>query len=513
MTSSSTSTGTRIGEPDFFENLFVLEMANNHMGDLDHGVALIRAFAEVCKPFPFRFAFKLQYRDLDTFIHPAMRGRDDVKYIKRFSETRLTREQFDALVYEIRANGFLCLATPFDEPSVDVIEAQGLDAIKIASCSMSDWPLLERVVQSQQPLIVSTAGAKLEEIDRLVSFLTHREKNFAILHCVGEYPTPDAHMHLSQLDFLQRRYPGVRIGFSTHEDPDSTDIVQMAIAKGARIFEKHVGLPTAQYPINAYSVSPQQAQRWLQAAQRALLLCGEGAQRLPDNPTERASLRSLQRGIFARRPIAAGETVRASDVYFAFPPQEGQFTANDWSKYTSFTAHADIPVDAALSAANTTSRDMRARVWEIVQRVRQQLHDSRVVIPSRVDLEISHHYGLDRFDETGLTMLTVVNRSYCKKLLMLLPGQRHPEQYHKQKEETFHVLHGEMVLALDGQERLCRPGDVVTIEPGVRHAFHSPGGVIIEELSSTHFSNDSFYTDETITTNQNRKTLLSYWMD
>ena len=506
-------TTTRPPAQDFFENLFILEMANNHMGDPAHGAALIRAFAEVCKPFPFRFAFKLQYRELDSFIHPSMRGRDDVKYIKRFSETRLTRAQFDALVAEIRANGFLCLSTPFDEPSVAVIEEQGLDAIKIASCSMSDWPLLERVAQTRQPLIVSTAGATLEEIDRLVSFLTHREKDFAILHCVGEYPTPDEHMHLSQIDFLRQRYPGVRVGFSTHENPDHTDIVQMAIAKGARVFEKHVGLPTDQYAINAYSASPAQVQRWLEAAQRALLLCGEGSQRRPVNPQEQAGLRSLQRGIFARRPIAAGETVRAEDVYFAFPPQDGQFTANDWSKYAAFTAQASIAADAALSPANTTLRDMRERVWEIVQRVRRQLHDSRVVIPARVDLEISHHYGLDRFDETGLTMLTVVNRSYCKKLLMLLPGQRHPEQYHRQKEETFHVLHGEMVLAFDGQERPCRPGDVVTIEPGVRHAFHSAGGVIIEELSSTHFSNDSFYTDETITANPNRKTLLSYWMD
>ena len=90
----------------FDKPLFILEMANNHMGDVAHGVAVIRAFADVCKAFPFRFAFKLQYRDLDTFIHPAMRGRDDVKYIKRFSETRLSREQFDTLVAEIRANGF-----------------------------------------------------------------------------------------------------------------------------------------------------------------------------------------------------------------------------------------------------------------------------------------------------------------------------------------------------------------------------------------------------------------------
>ncbi|NNN23768.1 MULTISPECIES: N-acetylneuraminate synthase family protein [Pseudomonas] len=509
----STATTAHAAGELFDRPLFILEMANNHMGDVAHGVALIRAFAEVCRDFPYRFAFKLQYRDLDSFIHPSMQGRDDIKYIKRFSETRLSREQFDTLVEEIRANGLLCLSTPFDEASVAVIEAQGLDAIKVASCSMSDWPLLERVVQTERPLIVSTAGSTLEELDRLVSFLTHREKDFAILHCVGEYPTPDANMHLSQVDFLRRRYPGVRVGFSTHENPDNTDIVKIALAKGARIFEKHVGLPTEQYPINAYSATPDQVRRWLEAAQYALLLCGEGEQRLPVNEAERASLRSLRRGVFAKRPIAAGEVVHADDVYFAFPPQDEQFTANDWSKYATFTAQADIPVDAALAPSNATRRDVRDKVWAIVQQVRAQLRDSHVVVPGRVDLEISHHYGLDRFDEVGLTMLTVVNRGYCKKLLMLLPGQEHPEQYHQRKEETFHVLHGELVLRLDGVERVCRPGDVVTVEPGVRHAFSSVNGAIIEELSSTHFTNDSFYTDEAINANRDRKTLLSYWMD
>jgi len=373
--------------------------------------------------------------------------------------------------------------------------------------------LLERVVQTQQPLIVSTAGSTLDELDRLVSFLAHREKSFAILHCVGEYPTPDANMHLSQVDFLRRRYPGVRVGFSTHENPDNTDIVKIALAKGARIFEKHVGLPTEQFPLNAYSASPEQVRRWLEAAQYALLLCGEGEQRLPVNESEVASLRSLRRGVFARRAIAAGEVVQADDVYFAFPPQDGQITANDWSKYATFTAQADIPEHAALSTQNSTRRDVRDKVWEIVQRVRAQLSSSHVVVPGRVDLEISHHYGLDHFDEVGLTMLTVVNRGYCKKLLMLLPGQQHPEQYHQRKEETFHVLHGELTLQLDGVSRACRPGDVVTVEPGVRHAFHSQEGAIIEELSSTHFSNDSFYTDEAINANRDRKTLLSYWMD
>ena len=495
------------------DNLFVLEMANNHMGDVEHGIALIRKFGEVCRAFPdFTFAFKLQYRDLDTFIHPAAQGRDDIKYVKRFSETRLTRQDFDCLVAEMRANGFLPMATPFDEPSVDMIEDQGLEFIKIASCSFSDWPLLERVAQCNQPIVASTAGASLEEMDRVVSFLMHRNKEFAILHCVGEYPTAEKDMHLSQIDFLKKRYPGVRIGFSTHENPDNTDIVKLAVAKGASLFEKHVGLATEKYALNNYSASPEQTRTWLQAAADALLICGVGDARLPTNPREAASLRSLRRGVFARHPLSAGQVLKPEDVYFAFPPVEGQYTANDWSKYALYTAQTEVAADAAITPENTEWIDRRAKIWEIAQRVKAMLDEARIVVPGSADLEISHHYGLDEFERTGLVLITVVNRGYCKKLLVSLPGQQHPEQYHKQKEETFHVLCGEVHMTLDGEARVLSAGDVLTVEPGVRHAFVSPGGSIIEEISTTHFPKDSYYIDDSINQNRDRKTYLTYWM-
>lgn len=494
-------------------SLFVLEMANNHMGDVAHGAEVIRQFGKVCREFPeFKFAFKLQYRDLDTFIHPAMRGRDDVKYVKRFSETRLTRGDFDRLVAEMRANGFLAMSTPFDEPSVDLIEEQKLDIIKIASCSFTDWPLLERVVATDKPIIASTAGASLEDIDRVVSFFAHREKDFAILHCVGEYPTADEKMHLGQIDFLKARYPGVRIGFSTHEDPANTDIVKLAMAKGAQIFEKHVGVPTEKYSLNAYSASPEQVSKWLEAARYAVRVCGVADTRLPPNPAEIASLRSLRRGVYAAREIQPGETVESDDVYFAFPPEEGQITANDWSKYTTFVAQAPIAKDGALSAKNAQSLDARSRVWDAAQRVKALLAESRITVPGGVELELSHHYGIDRFDDVGLTLITVVNRGYCKKLLVSLPNQAHPEQFHRQKEETFHVLFGTVDITLDGETRRYGPGDVINVEPGVRHAFVSPTGCVIEEISSTHFVNDSYYTDEAINQNKARKTLLTYWM-
>ncbi|MGJ8620590.1 MAG: N-acetylneuraminate synthase family protein [Methylophilaceae bacterium] len=493
--------------------LFVLEMANNHMGDVAHGIKLIRAFGEVCSKYPFQFAFKLQYRDLDTFIHPDMQGRDDVKYIKRFSETRLNRQDFDVLIAEMRKAGFLTMATPFDEASVALIESQQLDLIKVASCSFGDWPLLERIVQTAQPIIASTAGASLETIDSVVSFFAHRQKAFAILHCVGEYPTPDDHMQLSQIDFMRARYPDIRIGFSTHENPDNVDIVKLAIAKNVDIFEKHVGLATEQYALNAYSASPQQLDAWIQAAQYALTICGDGRARKTDNPVEAASLRALQRGIFAKDAIKKGTKLNIEDIYFAFPPEQGQLTANDWSKYSQFITDKDIAPNDAITPDNTLRTEAREKIWAIVQRINQFLKESRVVVPGSADLDISHHYGLDRFDEVGLTLITVVNRDYCKKLLVSLPSQRHPEQWHNIKEETFHVLYGEVVLSLDGKEQICRPGDVVTVEPGTRHAWVSDTGAVIEEISTTHVANDSYYTDESIMANHARKTSLTYWME
>jgi len=126
-------------------------------------------------------------------------------------------------------------------------------------------------------------------------------------------------------------------------------------------------------------------------------------------------------------------------------------------------------------------------------------------------VEISHHYGLDRFDEVGMTIINVVNRAYCKKLLVLLPGQHHPEQYHLQKEETFHILHGTVRMTLDGVESTANPGDVLTVEREVRHEFWSEAGAVVEEVSSTHFKEDSYYTDPAIMQNPNRKTQLTYF--
>lgn len=492
--------------------LFIFEMANNHMGDPAHGAAIIRAMREACAGFDeFDFAFKLQYRDLDSFIHPSFKGREDVKYVKRFEETRLSREQFDTLLATMRECGFKTACTPFDEKSVDLIEAQGIEIIKIASCSLTDWPLLERIVKCDKPVVASTAGATPEDVDNVVSFFLHRGKLLTLMHCVAEYPTPDAKLHIARIGALRKRYPEVRIGYSTHEDPAHTEPVMLALALGATVFEKHVGLPSADYALNAYSADPQQVRQWLDAARRASVMCGDAAWPAATRD-ERDSLDSLRRGVFLTRPIQAGESIDERAVSFAFPPTPGQITANQWSKYARHIARMALPSGAPLMAAQVEVRHERAQVLAAVTAVRELLQAGNIVIPGKSELEISHHYGMERFHEFGLVMMTIVNREYCKKLIAMLPGQTHPEQFHAQKEETFVILHGSMTLSLDGVDRKASRGDVITVQRGVRHKFFTADGVVFEEISSTHHSDDSYYTDPSIMANPRRKTLLTYWL-
>ena len=155
---------------------------------------------------------------------------------------------------------------------------------------------------------------------------------------------------------------------------------------------------------------------------------------------------------------------------------------------------------------------VQVRPSSALQAVKTMIHEAGVQVGPRLEVELSHHRGIERFGDTGVAIVSRFNREYCKKLLAMLPGQDHPEQYHHQKEETFVVLHGTMRLWLDGVERECGPGDVVTVARGVRHRFQAITGVVFEEISSTHQVQDSFYTDPAIGANPHRKTFLAYWM-
>jgi N-acetylneuraminate synthase len=405
----------------------------------------------------------------------------------------------------------ITMATPFDERGIDWIERMGIDVIKIASCSAADRPLLHRLMQSHKPAVVSTAGLDGQNLDHLVSMLDHRGIPFALMHCVAIYPTPSDHLRLNQIDFLKERYPGVPIGFSTHETPDSLTPIVAAVAKGATLYERHVGIPTEKYKLNDYSSTPAQLHTWMEQWRTAIAMCG-GPRRSPPPLEELGSLNSLKRGVFARKAIRAGEELVPESVYFAMPWAEGQLDASGWRR--GLKADRDYSIDEGLSEALAGQElDSEEIIYQILLQVRAMFNKARIMFGKDSRIEISHHYGLERFREFGAVIVDCVNRDYCKKLIVVLPRQKHPYHYHKKKEETFQLLYGDLEVEIDGEQRALRPGDTLLVQPGAWHKFHSLGGAIFEEISTTHFNGDSFYEDQRIARlpRERRKTELKNW--
>jgi quercetin dioxygenase-like cupin family protein len=273
-----------------------------------------------------------------------------------------------------------------------------------------------------------------------------------------------------------------------------------------------VAIDTDQYPRNAYSATPEEVQTWLENARKAYQMLGVEEGRHPISEKEEADLRQFQRGVFVKRDLGPGHTINSKDLFYAWPCEDGQMVANDLSKYKIIQTLHPITKNGPILFENVDIVDNRKKVYEIVQSVKALINKADVVYPGGAELEISHHYGIDNFFETGITMITVVNREYCKKLIAMLPNQNHPEQYHRKKEETFHVLYGDLQLYLNGEHQELIVGNAITIQPEVRHSFKTKSGCVLEEISSKHYKDDSYYTDENIGRNENRKTLLKYWL-
>ena len=488
--------------------LYIFEMANNHQGDVQHGLRIIEAMAKIARENGIRGAVKFQYRDLDTFIHPAHKASDS-KHIKRFRETRLTREQYQTLVEATRDAGLVTMCTPFDEASVKDIVNHGIEIIKVASCSANDWPLLEAIAAARKPVICSTGGLRIEQIDQVVNFLEHRKVDFSVLHCVGIYPTPTDGLYLNFMERMMRRYNWLRIGYSGHEDPDDTDVVKVAVAKGARILERHVGVATETSKLNAYSMSPEQTDRWVKASLQALRIGGAHGEEKRIVQAEVDSLQSLRRGAFVRGPVRKGEALTADKVYFAMPCADGQTASCEW--LPTMVASRDYAADEGIVERREAS--LASALRSLVHQGKGMLYEAGIKIGPKYTVEMSHHYGPENFRSHGALIVNLINREYCKKLVIVFPGQRHPNHRHQKKEEVFQVLHGDLEAVIDGKVHQLRPGDMVLVERGMWHSFSSVGGCVFEEVSTTHIVGDSYYEDEKIAQldPMQRKTLLEMW--
>ena len=278
------------------------------------------------------------------------------------------------------------------------------------------------------------------------------------------------------------------------------------------MLERHVGIKTSAISLNSYSSTPEQVTKWLQAIKSADQLSGSYS-RLAASGEESESIQALQRGVFLKNNMEAGQVLSSEDVYFAFPVSSdgitaGRFIEGSVIKTSVLEDQALTPENLEIPSASTASVLKNA-----IHDVKAMLNHSRITLGSEFYVEYSHHYGVENFRETGVVLITVINREYCKKILVQLPGQAHPMHFHKRKEETFLVVSGSLFSEVDGRVRKLHPGDTQLVLPGVWHRFWSEDGCVFEEISTTHYPNDSVYKDPEINLLQNsqRKTVVDNW--
>jgi N-acetylneuraminate synthase len=202
--------------------------------------------------------------------------------------------------------------------------------IKIASSDLNDWVLWEKIAKTRKPVIASTGGSSLKDVDDLVTFFTNRNIPIAINHCVSLYPSEDKELELNQIDFLRARYPHVTIGFSTHEQTSWDASIMMAYAKGARTFERHIDIEADGIPVSPYCTTPENSDKWFRAFHKAKEMCGAPgtAKRIPPD-REIKYLDALVRGVYAARDLPEGHVVTEKDVYLSIPLQKGQISCRE----------------------------------------------------------------------------------------------------------------------------------------------------------------------------------------
>jgi N-acetylneuraminate synthase len=324
--------GKRSKDP--FENLFVLEAANNHWGSLQRGLRIVREHGTVVRYNNVRAAIKFQFRDVDSFIHRDFRGSVDLRYVRKTEATRLSVSDFAELVQETVRVGCIPMATPFDERSVDLCVRLDMPMVKVASSDVNDWPLLERIAATRLPVLVSTGGASEKDLDDIVLFFENRNIPLGINHCVSLYPTEDHELELNQIDHLRERYPGHTIGLSTHEYHDWQSSMLISYAKGARTWERHVDVDADGIAVSPYCSLPHQVDTWFKAFQKAREMCGgSGSTRRVVPRRETEYLDALVRGVYAARDLGAGYVFSKEsfdqDFYLAIPLQKGQLSCRE----------------------------------------------------------------------------------------------------------------------------------------------------------------------------------------
>lgn len=296
----------------------VAEIGGNHQGDLDTAKKMIQAAATAGAN-----AVKFQKRDNKAlFTEEAFNApyESENAFGETYGEHRealeFGKEDYLELIQEAKAQGVDFFATPWDFPSVDFLEDLDVPAYKVASCDLTNTPLLRYIASKGRPTIISTGGGTLEAVDRAVQIVRDAGTPLAVLQCTSGYPPQFDELNLSVISTFRERYPEVTIGYSGHDSGIAMGLVSYVL--GARIIEKHFTLNRAMKGTDhAFSLEPDGLRKMVRDLGRAREALGDGVKRAYDS--EAAPLKKLSKMIVANTDLALGHVLAESDFDYRSP--------------------------------------------------------------------------------------------------------------------------------------------------------------------------------------------------
>lgn len=327
----------------------IAEAGSNFNGDFDTAIALIDAAADAkadAVKFQSFTADGIYSRFTPSAKHLVAKGEmgEEESMWTVMKKLELPHEWLPKLRDHAGERGLDFLSTPFDEGAVDVLVDLGVPAIKIASYEITHLPLIEYAARTGKPLILSTGGADLRDVEMGVAAArAGGATDIILLQCTLDYPPPADSLNLRAINTLRAAF-GRPIGLSDHSMGSAADVA--AVALGAVVIEKHYTLSrSAPGPDHAFSLEPHELTQMVADIRFTEQALGTG--RKEPNATEADNRRVGRRSFVAARDIAAGTVI--TDELLAIKRPGFGIHSSLREAVVGRTAKRDIAYDEILS--------------------------------------------------------------------------------------------------------------------------------------------------------------------
>lgn len=293
------------------KTLIIAEAGVNHNGDIDLAKKLIEVASKAGADFVKFQSFKAEECvsiNAPKAQYQIQNAKDkDESQFEMIKKLELDKNAHIELLKHCEKCGISFLSTPFDLPSIALLDELGLNIFKIPSGEITNLPYLKAIGTLKKKVILSTGMSNLDEIKTALKILISqgvKESDISILHANTAYPTPFEDMNLKAIQTLQKEFPQHKIGLSDHSLGITCAIA--AVALKACIIEKHFTLnKNLAGPDHKASLEPNELEAMIKGIRELELALGSGEKVM--SKSERENINIARKSLVAKRAIAKGE--------------------------------------------------------------------------------------------------------------------------------------------------------------------------------------------------------------